>query len=122
MVELAILAIMAELFIKGLIVHLVVDFFLQSDWISDNKTNILHPAAWVHGVLNTLGNLLVFTAPIAIGLGISHILLDTRYPLRWWRQLFRQNPQGEDARTFYLLQDQAAHIILLGVVVLLFAQ
>ena len=110
---------MAELFIKGLIVHLLVDFFLQSDWMAEHKTNLMHPAAWLHSALQLFGNLLVFTPPIAIGLGFSHILIDTRYPLRWWRRLLGQNPQGKDAGTFYLLQDQAAHMIFLGVAVLL---
>jgi len=110
---------MAELFIKGLIVHLVVDFFLQSDWLSENKKQIGHPAAWLHSALHLLGYLLVFSLPIAIGLALSHLVLDVRRPLVWWRKLFSQNPQGEDARTFYLLQDQAAHVILLGVAAIL---
>ncbi|MEX2144450.1 MAG: DUF3307 domain-containing protein [Anaerolineales bacterium] len=113
---------MAELFIKGFIVHLIVDFFLQPDWIADNKMNFSHPAAWMHGALNIAGNLLVFAPLIAIGLGITHILIDTRVPLVWWRRLLRQNPQGEDASTFYLLQDQAAHLIFLGVAVVLSGQ
>jgi hypothetical protein len=113
---------MAELLIKGLIVHLVVDFFLQPDWIADNKMHLRHPAAWAHGALNIAGNLLVFAPIIAIGLGITHILIDTRIPLRWWRRLFQQDPQGEHASLFYLLQDQAAHLIFLGLAVLLSTQ
>jgi hypothetical protein len=113
---------MAELFIKGLIVHLLVDFFLQSDWMAQHKTNLGHPAAWLHGALNVIGNLLVFTPAIAVSLGIAHTLIDLRYPLTWWRGLFRQDPQGEAGRIFIILQDQAAHVILLGLAVLLSGQ
>ena len=113
---------MAELFIKGLIVQLFVDWFLQPDWMSENKTKLGHPAAWVHGILNTLGNLLVFSWPIALGLGLSHMLLDTRTPLNWWRQLLHQNPEGEHGRLFRVLQDQAAHLILIGLAAFLASQ
>lgn len=113
---------MADLFIKGLLVHLFVDFFLQSDWIADNKVNIRHPAAWLHGSLNVLGLLLVFTPEIAVGLGLSHMLIDTRYPLAIWRRWLRQNPQGEDGRLFRVLQDQSAHLILLGAAAFLSTQ
>lgn len=113
---------MAELFIKGLIIHLLVDFFLQSDWIAQHKTNLRHPAAWLHGALNVIGNLLVFSPAIAISLGLTHMLIDMRYPLIWWRGLFKQDPHGEAGRIFIILQDQAAHVILLGVAVLLSGQ
>ncbi|MEX1247112.1 MAG: hypothetical protein WEA61_01400 [Anaerolineales bacterium] len=105
---------MAELFIAGLIVHLVVDWFLQADWVSANKSSLRHPAAWVHSGLYVLGNLLVFSPLIAVLLGLSHMLLDTRVPLRWWRRLLQQDPQGEDGRLFRMLQDQAAHTLIIG--------
>jgi hypothetical protein len=109
---------MAELFIKGLLVHLLVDWFLQSDWISEHKADLRHPAGWVHGGLYAAGNLLVFSAPIAIALGLAHVLLDTRKPLAWLRRLLQQHPQGAVAPVFEIGQDQAAHLILLGVAVL----
>lgn len=109
---------MFELFLKGLIVHLVADWFLQSDWMTENKTSLLHPASWVHGGIHTIGNLLVFSPPIAIALSVSHLLIDTRKPLAWLRKLFQQSPKGAVAPVFEIWQDQAAHIILLSVAVL----
>lgn len=109
---------MFELFLKGLIVHLVADWFLQSDWMSDNKTDLNHPAAWVHSGLHTAGFLLVFPIPVAIALGFSHLLIDTRKPLTWLRSVVKQNPQGAVLPVFEIWQDQAAHIVLLTIAVL----
>ncbi len=105
---------MAELFLKALIVHLVADWFLQSDWMSENKIDLDHPAAWVHSGIHTAGNLLVFPIWAALLISFSHLLIDTRKPLIWLRQLFRQNPQGAVAPVFEIWQDQAAHIIILA--------
>lgn len=111
---------MFDLFLKALIVHLVADWFLQSDWMSNNKTDLNHPAAWVHSGIHTAGNLLIFPIPVAMALGFSHLLIDTRKPLIWLRQFFQQNPQGAVAPVFEIWQDQAAHIILLALAVLYF--
>jgi len=110
---------MAELFLKGLIVHLVADWFLQSDWMSENKTDLSHPAAWVHSGIHTIGYLLVFPVSGALLIGLSHLLIDTRKPLIWLRQLFHQNPQGAVAPVFEIWQDQAAHLVVLAAAVLL---
>jgi hypothetical protein len=110
---------MFELFLKGLIVHLVADWFLQTDWICANKTDLTHAAAWVHSGIYTIGNLLIFPPAMALALGLSHLLIDTRRPLIWLRRILRQNPQGAVAPVFEILQDQAAHIILLAAAVLL---
>src|SRR3972149_11729090 len=87
-------AFMLELFLKGLIVHLVADWFLQSDWMSENKISLLHPAAWVHSGIHMIGNLLVFSPLVAITLSTTHLLIDTRKPLVWLRRIFQQNPKG----------------------------
>lgn len=109
---------MFELLLKGLIVHLVADWFLQSDWMVANKTSLLHPAAWVHTGIHTLGYLLVFNPVIAFALGISHLLIDTRRQLTWLRKAFQQNPKGAVAPVFEIWQDQAAHLILLALAAL----
>jgi hypothetical protein len=112
---------MVQLFLKGLIVHLVADWMLQSDWMSENKTSLRHPAAWVHSGIHTVGYLLVFAWPVALALGVSHILIDTRVPLRWVRKLVNQNPGADSMSAFGIWQDQAAHIILLAAACLLSA-
>ena len=109
---------MFETFLEGLIVHLVVDWFLQSDWMAESKTNFLHPAAWIHSGFYTLGMLLVFDPVIAVGLGISHLLIDLRKPMVWLRRMLRQNPSQPTAPVFEIWQDQAAHLILLCIGVL----
>ncbi len=109
---------MFELFLKGLIVHLAADWFLQSDWMSKNKTSLLHPAAWVHGGIHTIGYLLVFDPIVAIAVGISHLLIDTRKPLIWLRKLFQQDPKGAVAPVFEIWQDQAAHLIIIALAAL----
>jgi hypothetical protein len=111
-----------ELFLKGLIVHLVADWFLQSDWMSENKTDLNHPAAWVHSGLHTAGYLLVFPIPVAIALGFSHLLIDTRKPLTWLRSVVKQNPRPDAMSAFGIWQDQAAHIVLLAIAVLYVGQ
>ncbi len=110
---------MAELFLKLLIVHLVADWFLQSDWMSVNKTSLTHPAAWVHSGIHAAGNLLVLPLMPALVISVSHLLIDTRKPLIWLRQIFGQNPQGVVAPVFEIWQDQAAHLIILATAALL---
>jgi len=110
---------MVDLFLKALIVHLIADWFLQSDWMSENKTSLLHPAAWAHSGIHTIGNLLMFSPIIAMGLGVSHLLIDTRKPLIWLRQIFQQNPKGAVVPVFEIWQDQAAHLVLLSLAVLI---
>lgn len=110
---------MAELFFRALIIHLTADWFLQSDWMSANKTDLNHPAAWVHSGIHTIGYLLIFPVQAGLLLGFSHLLIDTRKPLIWLRQVFQQNPQGVTAPVFEIWQDQAAHLILLAAAVLL---
>jgi hypothetical protein len=110
---------MFDLFLKGLIVHLIADWFLQSDWMAANKTRLLHPAAWVHSGIHTLGYLMVFNPLVAAAVGISHLLIDTRWPLIWLRQIFQQHPRGSVAAVFEIWQDQAAHLIILAIAALI---
>jgi hypothetical protein len=110
---------MFELFLKGLMVHLIADWFLQNDWMSANKTSLLHPAAWAHSGIHTLGYLLVFNPLVAVIVGISHLLIDTRRPLTWLRQIFQQSPKGNIAVVFEIWQDQAAHLIILAIAALI---
>lgn len=109
---------MAQLFIAGLLAHLVCDFFLQNEYMALNKVSLRHPAAWVHSGIHLIGALLVFPWPVAVALAISHILIDTRVPLQLWRKFYRQTQEGAIMIPFGLWQDQAAHLSLLCVAVL----
>jgi hypothetical protein len=109
---------MFELFLQALIVHLVADCFLQSDWMTENKADLNNFAGWVHAGIHTAGNLLVFPTNVALVLGFAHLLIDTRRPLVSLRAIFNQNPKGPVVPVFEVWQDQAAHFILLILAVL----
>lgn len=126
---------MADLFVLGLIAHLVADWFLQNAWQANNKSNLRHPAAWVHWCLHNACMLVAwwYTNPHAtvaslwgaLIVPVTHLLIDTRKPLVWWRKLIGQtvvDPE-QDPGSFHnqaathvaFWQDQAAHIIVLGI-------
>jgi len=104
---------MADLFIKGLVAHFIADWILQSDWMSENKVSLRHPAAWIHSSIHTVGFLLVFSPIISLILGISHLLIDTRVPLTYIRKIMGQRPKGALGSSFKIWQDQVAHILLI---------
>ena len=106
-----------DYFIWGFIVHLICDWFLQSEWMALNKVSLKHPAAWVHSGIHLIAALFVFPVWIAVVLAASHILIDTRVPLIWWRKFYRQtnDPANPVMIPFALWQDQAAHIICLAI-------
>lgn len=106
---------MSDIFIQGLMVHYIADWILQSDWMSENKISLRHPAAWIHSGIHTLGLLLVFPMTVAFLLGISHLIIDTRVPLAYVRRLMGQDPQGARGTSFKIWQDQIAHILLIYV-------
>lgn len=106
----------------GLAAHLCVDFLLQNEWMAVNKTSLRHPAAWVHSGLQLLGALLVFPAWAALLLAVTHLLIDTRHPLNWWRRIMRQAQGGPIFLPLSIWQDQVAHILCLALVALLTAQ
>jgi hypothetical protein len=109
-----------DLLIWGIVVHLVIDWLGQNEWIAVNKakrrqrwlngrkllevgggapithTQIdsawwdRHPAAYVHAGMHGAAQLLVFPWPAALAIGVTHLLIDTRVPVAWWSRLIRQ--------------------------------
>lgn len=114
----------ADLFIVGLIAHLIADWFFQNDWQADNKPNLRHPAAWVHFGLHLACMVAVWPLWAALIVAVTHALIDTRKPLVWWRTFTGQKqwrldqPAEKNAIAVHVAfwQDQAAHIIVLAVV------
>lgn len=120
---------MPTLFIQGLIAHLFADWFLQNDWQANHKTSLKHPAAYVHSGLHFIALLLVFPWAWALAIAISHLLIDTRKPLVWWRTLIgqkqvrrMQDPNYVDHDDFYwnsaalavaFWQDQVVHVVII---------
>ena len=115
---------MGTLFIKALLAHLIADFFLQNEWMALKKTSLRHPASWVHSGIHLVALLLVFAPGTALLIALSHLLIDTRKPLQWWRTLYRQSnpppiPVDPAFICFAMWQDQAAHIVCLCIAVLM---
>lgn len=108
-----------ELLLWGIVAHLIADWFFQNHWMAQYKTNLTHPAAWVHGGIHLLFTALVFP-PIAVALIVAaHMLIDTRRPLIWWRRVYRQTTTGEFAIHVAIWEDQVTHIAVIALTALL---
>lgn len=105
---------MSDLFIFGLMAHLVADWFLQNEYMALNKTSLAHPASWLHSGIHLVAYLFVFSPLVAVLLAVSHILIDTRVPLIWWRRFYKQTQEGPVMVPFAMWQDQAVHLLCLG--------
>lgn len=123
----------ADLFILGLLAHLIADWFLQNDWMARNKADLGHIAAWVHSGIHFALMLPIFGWAISGLIFVTHILIDTRKPLIWWRRVFGQTvykPIPEEAGVYPVherefchnsaafavafWQDQVAHIVVVA--------
>lgn len=102
-----------ELAFWGVTVHLFADWFLQNHWMSTYKSNLIHPAGWVHGAIHFAFLLLVFPPLWALVIACIHILIDTRRPLAWWRKVYRQTTTGDVALHVAIWQDQVAHWLII---------
>lgn len=92
----------SELMIWGLVLHLIVDWPLQTNWLAKNKASLKHPAAYVHGFLHTWFLALIF-GWVAIPLGIVHMLIDTRKPVVWWSKfMYQTQPQNHQVDLNYV--------------------
>lgn len=104
-----------DLFVWGFVAHCVADWLLQNEWMATYKTSLRHPAAWVHSGIHWAVLTPVFGWRAAGLLALSHILIDTRRPLAWWRKVYRQTTEGPAFIPFAMWQDQVAHIVCLAV-------
>lgn len=111
----------AALLIWGALIHLVCDWLFQSSWMSDNKANLRHGAGYAHAGVHTLGLCLIFPWMVAVVIGITHLLIDTRVPLRLWSELCVQTPRDpENPITLHiaLWRDQTLHLFVIGLAAL----
>lgn len=114
------LPIAADILVWATAIHMAMDWLFQTDWMARNKTNLRHPAAYVHSGLHTLGLLLVFPWFIALGVGISHLLIDTRKPVTWWIESVKQMPRSTPTYTHVeIWLDQIFHMAMLVIAVLI---
>ncbi|MDM8526870.1 DUF3307 domain-containing protein [Anaerolineales bacterium HSG24] len=98
------------LFERGFVAHLVADWLLQNDWMAQYKSDLRHPAAWVHVGIQTLFLAVALGWRAGLILGSIHMLIDTRVPLRWWQRTFRQTNEGPAALHVAIWGDQVVHI------------
>lgn len=107
-----------DLLAWGIVAHLVADWLLQPDWIATNKASLRHPAAWVHGAIHILAQIPVFGWAVALAIGASHMLIDTRRPLSWYRDLM--GIQGTEATSVHVAiwTDQVLHILTIALAAL----
>jgi len=104
----------ATVFVWALTIHLIFDWLFQTEWMAVNKTSLRHPAAYVHSGLHTVGLLLVFPWFLALGVGISHLLIDTRRPLTWWTKNVKHMPLSTPHYAeIELWLDQVFHVLML---------
>lgn len=108
-----------SLLIWGIVLHLFIDWILQNHWMAQNKSSLLHPAAYVHSGLHFLGLLLIFSPVAALAIALIHLLIDTRVPLVWWRKFYRQTTEGPVALHVAMWGDQVCHVVTLAIAALL---
>jgi hypothetical protein len=110
-----------KLIVCGLVAHWVFDWLLQNHWMAQNKASLLHPASWVHSGIHLLGLLVVFYPIwwVAVLIGITHILIDTRVPLIWWRKFYKQTTTGDAAMHVAMWGDQVLHVTVLAIAALI---
>ena len=104
-----------QLLVWGIVAHLFCDWILQNDWMARNKSNLQHPAAWVHSGIHLVGLLFVFPAWMSVLIAITHLFIDTRVPLVWWRKFYHQTTEGPVALHVAMWGDQVAHISILAI-------
>jgi hypothetical protein len=110
-----------ELLVWGAVVHLVVDWLLQNEWIAQHKCELRHPAGYLHAGAHGLALLLVFPPLGALTLAAAHFLIDTRRPLQWWSRVVSQTQTGAIATAVHIWRDQTLHVAAIAAAALAFA-
>ena len=97
-------------FERGLVAHLVADWLFQNDWMASHKTDLRHPAGWVHSAIHAVFLGIALSWQAGLVLGLAHLLIDTRVLLNRWQRLYRQTTDGPYARHVAIWADQVLHI------------
>ena len=111
-----------ELFINLVVAHLIADWIFQNHWIAINKTNIKHPALYVHGAIHfVVMFLLGLTVTrdhtyIVLAIACIHMAIDTRKPLLWWMKTYKQTTDGDYAIHVQIWLDQVFHIVTIYII------
>lgn len=108
-----------KLLLWAIIAHLIADWFLQDDYQARYKSSLRHPASYIHSGYHLLGLLLIFPWWMALLIAVSHLLIDTRVPLQWWRKFYKQTTTGDVALHVAIWSDQVLHIVVLAIAALI---
>jgi hypothetical protein len=106
-------------FEAGVMLHLVADWLLQNEWMAINKVRLTHPAAWIHGGIHGVLLGLLFGWPGGVALGLVHMVIDTRVPIRWWIKVFKHCENSPDLPILLIGCDQVLHLSCIAAWVLL---
>ena len=101
-------------FETAFMLHLIADWLLQNEWMAVNKLRLSHPAAWVHGSIHAILLGLVFGWAGGITLGLLHMLVDTRLPVRWLIKHFKKCEKSPDLPILLIGCDQVIHLACLA--------
>jgi hypothetical protein len=110
-----------ELLVWGVVIHLIVDWLGQNQWIALHKTSLRHPAGYIHAAVHALALWIVFPIGAAAALGLAHLLIDTRRPLELWGRVMSQPSDGPEAFTIHVWRDQTLHVAVIAATALLAA-
>ena len=105
---------MLTLFEQALVMHLIGDWILQNHWMATYKTSLKHPAAWIHSGIQTILLTLVLGWVAGLVLGATHLLIDTRFPFRFWKKVFRMTDEGPCALHVAIWTDQVLHVLCIA--------
>ena len=111
-----------ELLVWAIVAHLAADWLFQTNWMAIHKTKLRHPASWVHAGVYTLFMAFLFPVSMALLIGVAHLLVDTRTPVRWWVRVVKGMPAGSPGlATVEMGVDQTIHVMVLAAAVLAMA-
>jgi hypothetical protein len=99
-----------DLLVWGAAVHMAVDWLTQNEWIAENKHRVGHPSGYLHATSHAAGQALVFPPPYAAALGVLHMIVDTREPMKLWGKIVSQPDDGATAVSVQIWRDQVAHV------------
>ena len=105
---------MLTLFEQALVMHLIGDWVLQNHWMAENKSNLRHPAAWIHAAIHMILLGIVLGWAGGLVLGLVHLSIDTRLPFELWARTFRMTTEGPHAVHVAIWTDQVFHVLCIA--------
>jgi len=86
--------------------HLIGDWLLQNEWMAVKQSSPVPSRAWLHGGVHGVLLGLIFGWAGGLVLAILHMIIDTRYPIRWWIKVFKKCGDSPDLPILLIGCDQ----------------